>query len=158
MDIRKQDQGVWWSLSSKTSNVRFLPSGQLHMTSGNSSVNTVQLHARTRADAKAEVHMEQTPYYPERSPHHPNSSTHITKTVKMCCWGYEDVYLEDPPPPKAEKKDTHEYILMSSDLPKPAEAPVAAPVSHVRFKFPNMNLAPARVQRSHLLTLRTTTI
>ncbi len=59
--------------------------------------------------------------------------------MKMCCWGYEDVYLEDPPPPKKKPEpDNHEYVLMSSDAPKPAEAPVAAPVSHV-----HMNLASA---------------
>lgn len=49
----------------KTSDDRFLPSGQHHMTSGNSSVNAIPMHARTRADAKAEVHAEQTPFtYP----------------------------------------------------------------------------------------------
>jgi len=67
----------------------------------------------------------------------------------MCCWGYEDVYLEDPPPPKKPEPDKHEYVLMSSDLPKPVEAPIAAPVSHVCFAFPDMNFASARVHRSH---------
>jgi len=67
--LENENYEVWWSFSSKTSNVRFLPSGQLHMTSGNSSVNAVQLHARTRADAKAEVHIEQTPFtYPSITP------------------------------------------------------------------------------------------
>lgn len=45
----------------------------------------------------------------------------------MCCWGYEDVYLEDPPPPKEKPKDENTYIMMSSEMPKPAEQPVEAP-------------------------------
>ena len=48
-------------------------------------------------------------------------------TVIMCCWGFEDVYLEDLPPKKKEKKeeDNNEYIMVSSDPPKPVEAPVS---------------------------------
>lgn len=51
------------------SNVGFLPSDQLHMISGDSSVNAVLLHARTRAGVEAEVHIEQTPFnYPSITP------------------------------------------------------------------------------------------
>ena len=51
----------------------------------------------------------------------------------MCCWAYEDVYLEDPPPKKEKEKDENTYIMMSSEMPQPAEQPVEAPVSQVLF-------------------------
>ena len=54
----------------------------------------------------------------------------------MCIWGFEDVYLEEPPPKKKEKekpKDENTYIMMPSEMQKPAEAPVEAPVSPVSF-------------------------
>lgn len=65
-NLENQNYEVWWSFSSKTSGVLSLPSGQFHMTSGNGLVNTIPLHARTRA---TEVHIEQTPFtYPSIIP------------------------------------------------------------------------------------------
>ena len=43
------------------------------------------------------------------------------------CWGYKDVYLEEPPP-KKEPEDKNEYILVPSEMETPAP-----PVSHVLY-------------------------
>ena len=54
----------------------------------------------------------------------------------MCCWGYEDVYLEEAPPKKEpEPEKDIQYIMVDSNPPKPADAPVAAPVGQV-FSYP----------------------
>ena len=42
------------------------------------------------------------------------------------CWGFKDVYLEEPPKKTEEAANNNEYIMVSSELPAPA-----APVSHV---------------------------
>lgn len=41
------------------------------------------------------------------------------------CWGYKDVYLEEPPP-KREPENNNEYIMVSSEMETPAH-----PVGHV---------------------------
>lgn len=47
------------------------------------------------------------------------------------CWGFKDVYLEEPPPKKKEEPNNNEYIMVSSEMPTPA-----APVSHVLHASP----------------------
>ena len=42
------------------------------------------------------------------------------------CWGFKDVYLEEPPKKKEEVVNNNEYIMVSSEMQTPA-----APVSHV---------------------------
>ena len=49
----------------------------------------------------------------------------------MCCWVYEDVFLEEAPKKKEKPKDENTYILMSSELPKSEEKPVETPVSRI---------------------------
>lgn len=67
----------------------------------------------------------------------------LVRVSKMCCWGYEDVYLEEPPPKKKEPKV--EYVMMDSNPPKPVEPPVEAPVCHVfsHRRPPHPNLHPS---------------
>ena len=73
-----------------------------------------------------------------------NSGSKQSNSFTMCCWGYEDVYLEEAPPKKKEpepEENKYTYVIMDSDLPKPvpAETPVQAPVSHVFSLPPNAN-------------------
>ena len=55
------------------------------------------------------------------------------------CWGFKDVYLEEPPKKKEAVENNNEYIMVSSEMQTPA-----APVSHVlhaslMFKFPSLH-------------------
>ena len=47
------------------------------------------------------------------------------------CWGFKDVYLEEPPPKKKEEPNNNEYIMVSSEMQTPA-----APVSDVLHASP----------------------
>ena len=46
------------------------------------------------------------------------------------CWGFKDVYLEEPPKKPEEVVNNNEYIMV------PSEMPPAAPVSHVLHASP----------------------